>query len=136
MSSEHNSTRTDAFDALLEQSSTDRYTYVDPMSGVDPSFVFDFTAYDDLDEGQRWSTWMSVEPLQRGPEPRPDWVVTSQGAIDTELGILKTGKEADVVLVERADPLHPGNGVVMAAKRYRPPEHRSFHRSASYMEGR
>jgi RIO kinase 1 len=136
MSSEHNSTRTDAFDALLEQSSTDRYTYVDPMSGVDPSFVFDFTAYDDLDEGQRWSTWMSVEPLQRGPEPRPDWLVTSQGAIDTELGILKTGKEADVFLVERADPRDPENGVVMAAKRYRAPEHRSFHRSASYTEGR
>jgi RIO kinase 1 len=136
MSSEHNSTRTDAFEALLEQSRTDRYTYVDPMSGVDPSFVFDFTAYDDLDEGQRWSTWMSVEPLQRGPEPRPDWIVTSQGAIDTELGILKTGKEADVFLVERADPRDPENGVVMAAKRYRAPEHRSFHRSASYTEGR
>ena len=49
----------------------------------------------------------SVEPLSRGPEPRPDWVVTSQGAIDTELGILKTGKEADVFLLERADPLAP-----------------------------
>jgi RIO kinase 1 len=136
MSSEHTSTRTDAFDALLEQSSTDSYPYVDPLSGVDPSFVFDFTTYDDLDDGQRWSTWMSVEPLQRGPEPRPDWVVTSQGAIDTELGILKTGKEADVFLVERADPLDPENGVVLAAKRYRSPEHRSFHRSASYTEGR
>ena len=43
-----------------------------------------------------------MEALCRGPEPRPDWVVTSrQGAIDTELGILKTGKEADVFLVER-----------------------------------
>ena len=30
--------------------------------------------------------------------------MTSQGAVDTELGILKTGKEADVHLVERADP--------------------------------
>ena len=46
----------------------------------------------------------SVEPLCRGPEPRPDWVVTSQAAIDTELGILKTGKEADAFLVERAVP--------------------------------
>ena len=59
-------------------------------------------------EGQRWSTWLSVEPLSRGPEPRPDWIVTSQGAIDTDLGILKTGKEADVFLVERADPLDTG----------------------------
>ena len=103
----------------------------------DPDFTFEFTAYDDdLDETQRWSTWLDVEPLCRGPEPRPDWVVTSQGAIDTELGILKTGKEADVFLLERADPLDPGGGVVMAAKRYRSPEHRTFHRSASYTEGR
>src|SRR6476646_8980556 len=103
---------------------------------LDPTFVFDFEAYDDLAAGQRWSAWLSVEPLSRGPEPRPDWVVTSQGAIDTELGVLKTGKEADVHLVERADPLDPAGGVVMAAKRYRSPEHRSFHRAASYTEGR
>ena len=104
---------------------------------VDPAFVFEFATYDELDETtQRWSTWLDVEPLSRGPEPRPDWVVTSQGAIDTELGILKTGKEADVFLVERADPLDPGGGVIMAAKRYRSPDHRTFHRSASYTEGR
>jgi RIO kinase 1 len=104
--------------------------------GLDPSFVFDFTAYDDLDDGQRWSTWLDVEPLCRGPEPRPSWVVTSQGAIDTDLGILKTGKEADVFLLERSDPLSPDEGVVMAAKRYRGNEHRNFHRSAAYTEGR
>jgi RIO kinase 1 len=132
MSSEHFSERTDALDTFL----TDSYTHVDPLSGVDSSFVFDFRAYDDLADGQRWSTFFSVEPLSRGPEPRPDWLVTSQGAIDTELGILKTGKEADVFLVERADPLEPDRGVVMAAKRYRAPEHRTFHRSASYTEER
>ena len=104
---------------------------------LDPAFTFDFHAYDDLDdERQRWSTWLDVEPLCRGPKPRPDWVVTSQGAIDTELGILKTGKEADVFLVERADPVDPAGGVVMAAKRYRGTEHRTFHRSAAYTEGR
>ena len=107
------------------------------LDGLDPSFVFDFNAYDEIDDSsQRWSTWLSVEPLSRGPEPRPDWVVTSQGAIDTELGILKTGKEADVFLVERADPLDPDAGVVMAAKRYRGREHRTFHRAAAYTEGR
>ena len=104
--------------------------------GIDPSFVFDFTAYDDLDDGQRWSTWLEVEPLSRGPEPRPSWLVTSQGAIDTDLGILKTGKEADVFLLERADPLAPDEAVVMAAKRYRSREHSTFHRSAAYTEGR
>jgi RIO kinase 1 len=122
----------DALDHFLN----DSFTYVDPLSGIDPSFVFDFEEYDDLADGQRWSTWLDVEPLQRGPEPLPDWVVTSQGAIDTDLGILKTGKEADVYLLERADPREPDDSVVMAAKRYRSPEHRSFHRSAAYTEGR
>ena len=134
MSSEHTPSA-EALDTFL----TDSYTHVDPLSGIDSSFVFDFTPYfadDDLPDGQRWSTWLSVEPLSRGPEPRPDWIVTSQGAIDTDLGILKTGKEADVFLVERADPLEPERGVVLAAKRYRAPEHRTFHRSASYTEGR
>ena len=63
-------------------------------------------------------------------------MVTSQGAVDTELGILKTGKEADVFLLERADPHDPDGGVVMAAKRYRGTEHRNFHRAAAYTEGR
>ncbi|WP_205474199.1 serine protein kinase RIO [Nocardioides sp. SYSU D00038] len=108
----------------------------DALAGIDERFVFDFDAYDDLEDGQRWSTWWDVEPLCRGPEPRPDWVVTSRGAVDTELGILKTGKEADVFLLERADPHDPDGAVVMAAKRYRGTDHRDFHRSASYTEGR
>ena len=108
----------------------------DDLSDVDARFIVEFQSYDDLQDGQRWSTWLSVEPLSRGPEPRPGWVVTSQGAVDTELGILKTGKEADVHLLERADPHDPDGGVVMAAKRYRSSEHRSFHRAASYTEGR
>ena len=103
---------------------------------LDPAFVFDFRAYDEPDDSaQRWSTWHDVEPLCRGPEPRPDWVVTSRAAVDTELGVLKTGKEADVFLLERAVP-DDGPAVVMAAKRYRGEEHRSFHRSAAYTEGR
>jgi RIO kinase 1 len=103
---------------------------------LDPSFVFDFRSADDPDDGQRWSTWLSVEPLCRGPEPRPDWLVTSQAALDTDLGILKTGKEADVFLLERAVPDDPTQSVVMAAKRYRTEEHRTFHRSSTYTEGR
>ncbi len=102
---------------------------------IDPSFVFDFRAYDEPLAGhQRWTTWLDVEPLCRGPEPRPDWVVTDQAAVDTELGILKTGKEADVFLLERA--VDDGPGVVMAAKRYRSTDHRNFHRTSAYTEGR
>ena len=115
----------------------------EPELELDPSFVFQFEAYDDLGDGQRWSTWLAVEPLSRGPEPRPDWVVTSQAAVDTELGILKTGKEADAFLLERAVPGSPaqdqgglGESVVLVAKRYRSSEHRTFHRAATYTEGR
>ena len=107
-----------------------------PDPELDPCFVFDFQALEDPDSGARLSTWLHVEPLCRGPEPRPPWVVTSQAAVDTELGILKTGKEADVFLLERAVPGDPDQSVVLAAKRYRGEEHRSFHRSASYTEGR
>ena len=105
---------------------------------IDPAFVFDFQQYDEVGDGQRWSTWLSVEPLCRGPEPRPDWVVTSQAAVDTELGILKTGKEADAFLLERAVPDSDavGERVVMVAKRYRGEDHRDFHRSAAYTSGR
>ena len=42
-------------------------------------------------DDQRWSTWTAITPSQRGPAPWPDWVVTSDGAIDTELGVVKTG---------------------------------------------
>ena len=121
---------------MSHDSSPEQQHPADPLAGIDPAFVFDFQAYDDVGDGQRWSTWHAVEPLCRGPEPRPDWVVTSRGAVDTDLGILKTGKEADVFLLRRADPLAPDGGVVMAAKRYRSSQHRSFHRAAAYTEGR
>ncbi|MFP3713928.1 serine protein kinase RIO [Puerhibacterium sp. TATVAM-FAB25] len=91
---------------------------------------------DDLGPGRRWSTWTSVTKGQRGPEPRPGWVVTSDAALDTELGILKTGKEADVHLVERAVPGDPARRSLLAAKRYRGREHRQFDRDAEYTEGR
>ncbi|MFC7496167.1 MULTISPECIES: serine protein kinase RIO [unclassified Nocardioides] len=124
-----------SFDFTYSPSDT---TDLSDLSDVDPTFVFDFQAYDEVGDGQRWSTWLSVEPLCRGPEPRPDWVVTSQAAVDTDLGILKTGKEADAFLLERAVPGSDavGESVVLVAKRYRSSEHRTFHRAAAYTEGR
>ncbi|MGI8456834.1 MAG: serine protein kinase RIO, partial [Propionibacteriaceae bacterium] len=67
------------------------------------------------------------------PTPPPAWVVTDDAAIDTELGILKSGKEADVFLLERATAERSS---VLAAKRYRSHTDRMFHRDATYTEGR
>jgi RIO kinase 1 len=87
----------------------------------------------DLPEtGDRWSTW---DGALHGPDPRPDWVRTEHAAVDTELGVLKTGKEADVHLVRRAVP-GTDRVCVLAAKRYRDGDHRLFHRDAGYLEGR
>jgi RIO kinase 1 len=83
--------------------------------------------------GGHWSTWDGAE--ERGPRPYPDWLVTELAAVDDELGILKTGKEADVFLVERALP-EAGRACLLAAKRYRGGDHRLFHRDVSYLEGR
>lgn len=87
----------------------------------------------DLPPGtDRWSTWDTGE---HGPPPHPEWVVTDLGAADTELGVLKTGKEADVHLLRRQVP-GTARACLLAAKRYRGDEHRLFHRDAGYLEGR
>ena len=91
-------------------------------------------ATDGLPEGDRWSTWDQSIPTQRGPRPHPGWLVTELAAVDTELGILKTGKEADVFLVRRGVP--GGRSCLLAAKRYRDAGHRMFHRDGGYLEGR
>ncbi|GHF62654.1 RIO kinase 1 [Amycolatopsis bartoniae] len=88
--------------------------------------------YDGLDTGDRHSTWDTGE---RGPQPYPDWVVTDLAAVDTELGVLKSGKEADVHLLRRGLP-DGSRECLLAAKRYRSNEHRQFHRDAGYLEGR
>ncbi len=52
-----------------------------------------------------------------------------EGIIDASLGRLKSGKEADVYLVERG-------GVVLVAKVYKDRAQRSFKNNAAYKEGR
>jgi RIO kinase 1 len=94
-----------------------------------------FDAADGLPEGDRWSTWDQSTPLERGPRPYPGWLVTDLAAVDTELGILKTGKEADVFLLRRGLP-GGGRACLLAAKRYRDADHRMFHRDSAYLEGR
>jgi RIO kinase 1 len=105
------------------------------LSHTDVS-AFSYEFLDEPGDGQRWSTWSSVVKGAHGPEPRPSWVITSDAAVDTELGVLKTGKEADVLLLERAVPGVGDQTSILAAKRYRDREHRNFHRDAGYLEGR
>jgi RIO kinase 1 len=95
-------------------------------------------AHDDTDglpEGDRWSTWDQSSPSERGPRPYPRWLVTELAAVDTELGVLKTGKEADVFLLRRGVP-GTDRSCLLAAKRYRSAEHRMFQRDGEYLEGR
>jgi RIO kinase 1 len=119
-----------------------RDDFTSDKSRPEPADAYDFQFHsidEELRPDQRWTTWLDVERGSRGPEPRPSWVVTEQAAIDTELGVLKTGKEADVFLLERAVEAigdNPAKSSLLAAKRYRTDEHRSFHRSTAYVEGR
>lgn len=92
-------------------------------------------AADDHEEGEagpQMSTYADAETL-RGPHPVPAWVVTSPDAVDADLGVLKTGKEAEVSLLRRS---FSGTDNWLAVKRYRAAEHRLFHRDAGYLEGR
>lgn len=69
-------------------------------------------------------------PVRREP---PAWVITDSGAIDTDLGALQTGKEADAYLLERrlGERSH-----LLVAKRYRDRSLRSFRNDAAYRAGR
>jgi RIO kinase 1 len=99
------------------------------------SFSFD-SLPDAPPEGERWSSW---DGATHGPKPRPDWVITALGAVESDLGILKSGKEADVHVVRRWVPdgtASPSQDTYLAAKRYRTGEHRLFHRDAAYHDGR
>jgi len=94
-----------------------------------------FDAADGLAAGERWSTWDQSTPTERGPLPHPGWLVIDLAATDAELGIIKTGKEADVFLLRRGVP-DTSRSCLLAAKRYRSTEHRLFHRDSAYLEGR
>ena len=85
--------------------------------------------------GDRWSTWDLSTPTEKGPPPWPDWLVTELAAVDTEHGVLKTGKEADACLITRAVP-GTDRSCLLVAKRYRAHDHRMFHRDSGYLEGR
>ena len=87
---------------------------------------------DDPFDEPNWSTYPSAT---KGPLPVPDWVVRDPKAVDDDLGVMKTGKEADVSLLRRV-AVDTGQTSLLAVKRYRSAEHRMFHRDAGYLEGR
>ena len=78
-------------------------------------------------------TYSTYPDAAHGPSPVPVWVSTSPAATDVDLGVFKTGKEADVSLIRRT---HCEHSVLLAAKQYRDAQHRMFHRDAGYLEGR
>jgi RIO kinase 1 len=88
---------------------------------------------DDSDDDRNQPCWSTYPDAVHGPHPAPEWVITSPGAIDTDLGVVKSGKEADVSLLRRE---FEGRVALLAVKQYRSPEHRLFHRDAGYLEGR
>ena len=77
------------------------------------------------------STYLLAE--RRGPEPVPEWVITADAARQYDLGLLKTGKEAEVHLVERR---LDDQVTYLAAKRYRDLDERSFRHDARYRSAR
>ncbi len=87
------------------------------------------TADDDADE-QVFSSYVDAA---HGPDPIPEWVITDPRAVDVDLGVMKSGKEADVSLLRRS---HGDASGLMAVKRYRDAKHRLFHRDAGYLENR
>lgn len=89
-----------------------------------------YVPWDDEEPATTESTYPDAG---HGPDPVPDWVITSGFAHDTQLGILKSGKEADVFLVERR-LLAEVN--LLAAKRYVPIGRRNFRSQGRYLQGR
>ena len=112
-----------------------------PPHSTVQGLVVDERTPEDVEDEPTWSTYRDA---QRGPHPVPAWVVTDPRAIDVEHGVVKSGKEADVSVLERALPPDALDTVradaatrcLLAVKRYRTAEHRMFHRDAGYLEGR
>ncbi|MGI8793101.1 MAG: hypothetical protein ACR2H3_07985 [Acidimicrobiales bacterium] len=57
--------------------------------------------WDDDEPDPEATTYTAATP---GPQPVPSWVITEDAARQHELGLLKTGKEADVNGLPRSSP--------------------------------
>jgi RIO kinase 1 len=83
-------------------------------------------AWDDDVVDPEQTSYTAADP---GPSPVPEWVITDDAARQFERGIIKTGKEADVHLVERT---LDDRRNLLAAKRYRDLDERAFRNDAKY----
>ena len=119
---DHDYHQPDSQDAEYPQHVDDEKSTLRQHSGAETEHLDDLnlSTYNDPD-------------ASHGPEPGPDWLITSADAIDDDLGVMKSGKEADVSLLRRT---HGGRSVLMAVKQYRSSQHRLFHRDSGYLEGR
>jgi RIO kinase 1 len=84
--------------------------------------------WDDEEVDPEQSTYSAAD---HGPSPVPDWVITDDAARQHERGIIKSGKEADVHLVERVVG-DGGRFNLLAAKRYRDLDERALRKDAKY----
>ncbi len=98
----------------------------EPQGGFRPIVKTPKPRWDDDEPDPEATTYTDAT---HGPEPVPDWVITEDAARQFERGILKTGKEADVHLVER---VLGADRNVLAAKRYRDVQERNFRNDAKY----
>lgn len=83
--------------------------------GPDPAVSINPDSYDWDAEPVTWG-----DADQRGPDPAPPWLVLDD-AVATDVGVLKSGKEADVHVLRwtaRDPDAHPRT-CLLAAKRYR-----------------
>ncbi len=110
-------------------STSSKRRYDDDDYPIPESFLPPQMAADDPEE-QAFSSYVDAA---HGPDPIPEWVVTDARAVDVDLGVMKSGKEADVSLLRRS---HADSSGLMAVKRYRDAKHRLFHRDAGYLENR
>jgi RIO kinase 1 len=104
-----------------------------------------FSASDGFERSVRparraWDDEADVDPdastyqlAEHGPDPVPEWVITEDAARQYVHGVMKTGKEANVSLVERefGERLN-----LLAAKRFRTFEDRMFRNDARYRQNR
>ena len=127
----HRRNRTEAAPRLVREGKSGR-TRVD-IDAVETALEPGITE-ESRDDMRSTVPYSSYDVAAHGPDPVPDWVVTSLSAQDTRLGIIKTGKEADVGLLDRWLP--GGPGCLLAVKTFRGADHRLFHRDAGYLEGR